>query len=333
MALDRIAATLLSVNPAITHFTPRHKAIAIASYLRENNLTGIDQGREYHCLEHNFLGVSLNHRGHNSLPLVSAAIYCYVAEKFDLDARPCGFPFHVHVIVTPPPHLDIDGNQLNSGEQGAPIYMDPFRSELETPVSNLQNQLNFLGASSIDQTTFLAKSSTSEIALRCGKNILNSVHYLYQFHDLYLAPVDAISARYAALWSSMLLSGSTRLRELRVCLPLLMEIFTTDFPWDIHLIEQYLVPLCQHMTEYDHILESLHVMRAADEIPKQVRRRTAAHKKVRYEIGQVFRHRRYNYTATIIGWDAECDAGEQWMLRMGIDALPGGRHQSFYHAL
>lgn len=313
--------------------SPRHKALAIASYLRASNLTGIDRSREYHCLQHNFLGVSLNNFGHNSLPLVSAAIYCYIAERFDLDARPCGFPFHVHVIVTPPPHFNIDGNKLSAGEQGTPIYMDPFRSETETPVSDLQNQLNLLGASSVDQTTFLTKSSTSEIALRCGKNILNSLHYLYQFHDLHLTPVDDVSARYAALWSSILLSGSSRHREFRVYLPLLMELFATDFPWDIHLIEQYLVPLFQDMAEYDHILESLHVMRAADGIPKQVRWRTAARKKVRYQIGQVFRHRRYNYTATITGWDVECGAGEQWMMRMGIDALPGGRHQSFYHAL
>ena len=307
--------------------------MAIASYLRANNLTGIDQSREYHCLEHNFLGMALNSREHNSLPLVSAAIYCYVAQWLGLDARPCGFPFHVHVIITPHPCFDLDDNELSPGEQGAPIYMDPFRSETETSIFDLQNQLNVLGASHADKATYLGKSSISEIALRCGKNILNSVHYLYQFHDLQFASVDVTNARYAALWSLMLLSGSSTPRELRVYLPWLMELFVADFPWDIHFIEQYMVPLFQGMAEYDHLLESLHVMRAVDEMPKQVRRRTAANKEVRYKIGQVFRHRRYDYIAVITRWDAECDAGEPWMMRMGIDRLPRGRHQSFYHAL
>lgn len=279
------------------------------------------------------MGLALNSCEHNSLPLVSAAIYSHVAQWLGLDAHPCGFPFHVHVIVTPRPGFDIDDNELKPGEQGAPIYMDPFRCETETSLFDLQNQLNVLGIASADKATYLGKSTTREVTLRCSKNILNSVHYLYQFHDLHSTSVDVTNARYATLWSLMLLSGSSTPQELRLYVPWLMEILVTDFPWDIHLIERYVVPLFQGMVEYDHILENLHVMRAADEIPKQVRWRTAVHKEVRYKIGQVFRHRRYRYIAVITRWDAECDAGEQWMVRMGIDRLPGGRHQSFYHAL
>lgn len=112
-----------------------------------------------------------------------------------------------------------------------------------------------------------------------------------------------------------------------------MELFATDFPSDAHLIEQYLVPLFQGTLHQEDILESLRVVRAVDEIPKQVKRRTPERKTVRYRIGQVFRHRRYSYLAVITGWDTECDASEQWMRRMGIDRLEAGRHQSFYHAL
>lgn len=319
--------------PEVTRLTPRHKAVAIASALRANNLTGINRDREYHCLEHNFLGVALNDSEHNSLPLISAVIYCSVARRLGLDAHPCGFPFHVHVIVNPPAGFDIDGNELEAADQGAPIYMDPFRSNAETPVSVLRDHLNILGASDTDRTALLGASSTSQVALRCAKNILNSVQYVYQFHDLHSVPVDIASARYAALWSSMLLSGASRTGELRLYLPWLMELFATDFPWDIHLIEQYLVPLFLGMAESLNILESLRVMRAADGVPRQVRRRSDTHKDIRYRVGQVFQHRRYDYTAVITGWDAECDAGEEWMSRMGVDRLPDGRHQSFYHAL
>ncbi|KAF7585310.1 hypothetical protein BBP40_011290 [Aspergillus hancockii] len=331
--LDEIVGQLHSVYPGINQYTPRNKARAVAIYLRSNNLTGIESDREYHCLEHNFLGIALSDPHHNSLPLVSAAIYCYVARRFGLNARPCGFPFHVHVIVRPPSGFDIDGNVLESGVHGDPIYMDPFRSDGETPITNLQNQLNFLGASTVEQSTFLGESRTSEIILRCSKNILNSVQRMAQFPNVHLAPVDIVSAKYAALWSTMLLSDPSRPAEFRHHLPWLMDLFVTEFPSDICLIEQHVVPMFRGMLEYEHILESLHVMRAVDEIPKQVKRRSSGHCNVRYRIGQVFRHRRYDYRAIITGWDTECDAGEQWMRRMGVDHLQGGRHQSFYHVL
>lgn len=319
--------------PDISRLTPRNKAVAIATYLRANNLTGIDRNREYHCLEHNFLGVALNDPEHNSLPLVSAVIYSSVAQKLGLDARPCGFPFHVHVIVAPPAGSDIDGNELDDTEQGEPIYMDPFRSEMETPVSILRDHLNILGASDADRATLLGASSTSQVALRCAKNILNSVQYAYQFHDLHSVPVDVTSARYAALWSSMLLSDTSRTGELRLYLPWLIELFTTEFPWDIHLLDKYLIPLFPGMRESVEILQSIRRTRLADGILTQERRRSETQKEIRYRVGQVFRHRRYDYTAVITGWDTECGAGEEWMSRMGIDRLSAGRHQSFYHAL
>ena len=331
--LDEIALHIFTYCPNINILTPREKARAVATYLRESNLTGIQLGRDYHCLEHNFLGFAINDPDHNSLPLISAAIYCYVAQKINLDARPCGFPFHVHVIVMPPRGQDIDGNAIPPATLIEPIFMDPFRSAEETPIENLQNQLNFLGASAAEQAAFLRASGVADTVLRCGKNIMNSVQRLFQTSRAHLAPVDAVSARYAALWSSLLFSTSFRPAELRHYLPWFLELFATDFPSDAHLIEQYLVPLFQGTLHQEDILESLRVVRAVDEIPKQVKRRTPERKTVRYRIGQVFRHRRYSYLAVITGWDTECDASEQWMRRMGIDRLEAGRHQSFYHAL
>ncbi|KAL5339254.1 Hemimethylated DNA-binding protein YccV like-domain-containing protein [Aspergillus crustosus] len=331
--LEEIVSSFTMDHSNIHDLSPRNKASAIATHLRTHNLTGIEPQREYHCLEHNFLGVALEDPRHNSLPLVSAVIYCHIAQTLGLNARPCGFPFHVHVIVQPPTGIDMDGNVLGSETQGEPIYMDPFRSNEETPISDMKTQLNFLGASSIEQSAFLGESRTSEIALRCSKNILNSLQRMNQFVDANLVRVDISCARYAALWSSLLLSNPLRPAELRHHLLWLMELLATDFPYDIYLIEQYIAPMFHGTLEFEHIMESLHVIRAVDEIPKQVKLRNPEHKSVNYHIGQIFRHRRYNYTAIITGWDAECGAGEQWMRRMGVDQLQSGRHQSFYHVI
>ncbi|KAL4869631.1 hypothetical protein BDV12DRAFT_184966 [Aspergillus spectabilis] len=331
--LDEIVPGFSMDYPDFHNLNSREKASAIATHLRAHNMTGIEPQREYHCLEHNFLGMALDDPGHNSLPLVSAVIYCHIAQKLGLNARPCGFPFHVHVIVTPPTGFDIDGNALGVEIQGEPIYMDPFRSDKETPVSDMKTQLNFLGASPMEQAAFLGESRTSEIVLRCSKNILNSVQRMSQLAGTGRVPVDIGCARYAALWSSLLLSNPLRPAELRHHLLWLMELLATDFPSDIYLIEQYIAPMFRGTLEFEHIMESLHVIRAVDEIPKQVKRRNPEHKGVSYHVGQIFRHRRYNYTAIITGWDSECDAGEQWMRRMGVDQLQSGRYQSFYHVI
>ena len=273
--------------------------------------------------------------GHNSLPLVSAAIYCFTAQELGLDAHPCGFPFHVHDIIEPPRGFAMNGNLIDEYEvqQGSPMYLDPFRGARETPVSDLRDQLNFLGASGIEQAEFLAGSQVSQIVLRCSRNILNSLNSVPREFYVHNAPVDSISARYAALWSSVLLSAGSRPIDLRHQLRWFMELFATDYPSDIFLIEQYIVPLFEGSPEQKYISDSLHVMRAVDEIPKQVRRRSGDNTKVRYMVGQVFRHRRYHYKAIITGWDSEFEAGEQWMRRMDIDQLQAGQHQSFYHVL
>ncbi|KAL2828120.1 Hemimethylated DNA-binding protein YccV like-domain-containing protein [Aspergillus pseudoustus] len=333
--LDEIFSRLCVEYPDVQGLSSREQASVIASFLRAHNLIGIESEREYHSLEHNFLGRALDDPGHNSLPLVSAVIYCHMARRLRLNARPCGFPFHVHVIVTPQPGFDIDGNLLLQSNTvgGEPIYMDPFRSDKETSVADLKAQLNFLGASPVEQSAFLGESRTSEIVSRCSKNVLNSLQRINQMPATRLVPIDPDCARYAALWSSLLFSNPLRPAELRHHLLWLMELLATDFPSDIHLIEQYIAPIFHGTMEFEHIVESLHVIRAVDEIPKQVKRRSSQLKSVSYHVGQVFRHRRYNYVAIITGWDLECGAGEQWMRRMGVDRLQSGRHQSFYHVI
>lgn len=327
--LDAIADNLSQRNPDILNLTPRQRALSIASYLLSNNYTGIRAGREYHNLEHNFLGLALRDQGHNSLPLISATIYCAVAQRFGLNAQPCGFPFHVLVIILPAVGFNMDGTEITDDIPGSPMYMDPWRSDIEVPVTDLQRQLNMYGAQTVSQSQFLGKTSMSDIVWRCGKNILNSLQDVPDDPNV----LDSESARYAGLWSLMLTTPQSRFNEVRRRLPWFMELFFKEFPWDISLVEQYVVSRLRDSIEVGHVSEGLRVMRTVDEMAKPIHPRGLEHRKVKYRVGQVFIHRRYDYQAIITGWDAECDAGEEWMRRMGIDQLQAGRKQSFYHAL
>ncbi|KAJ5816903.1 hypothetical protein N7447_009136 [Penicillium robsamsonii] len=312
-SLNELLDRFIASHPDLYIFTPREKALAVASWLELDGLTGINPEREYHSLEHNFLGLALKGGG-SERPSLWISISC-ACDHY------------------PPPGSDINGNALSGIGRGEPLYLDPFRGARETPVLNLRSQLTFLGMSDMDQITTLDEASTSSVILRCGKNILNSIRVEPQNPTSRATSIDVVSAKYAALWSVMLLSGDSRPMDLRHQLPWLMELFATDFPSDIFLVEQYIAPLFHGLFEHEHILESLHVMRAVDEIPKQIRRRTGGNANIQYKVGQIFRHRRYHYEAIITGWDSECGAGEQWMRRMGIDRLESGRHQSFYHVL
>lgn len=67
---------------------------------------------------------------------------------------------------------------------------------------------------------------------------------------------------------------------------------------------------------------------AAEEL--KIRRRTGK-PVIKYFVGMAFVHSRYKYVGFIYGWDVNCDASEDWIEHMTIDALPRGRNQPFYN--
>ena len=97
-------------------------------------------------------------------------------------------------------------------------------------------------------------------------------------------------------------------------------------------MEKYLTPSFE--TVQQGTADTLRSIRLNADALKPLKARAAAiDKQVSYRVGQVFRHRRYQYHAVIIGWDTECAASEQWMSQMRVHELPDGKHQSFYHVL
>src|SRR5689334_7457896 len=86
--LDDYARQIRSDHPNIDELTPRQIAVLVAEYLLQKGWTGISPGRDYHCMDHMFLGVALHGERRDSLPLISALIYSYVVRKFGLDAAP-----------------------------------------------------------------------------------------------------------------------------------------------------------------------------------------------------------------------------------------------------
>lgn len=299
-----------------------------------NNLTGIQPDKAYHSLEHNFIGIALlKDPHHSSLPLISAVIYCHVAQFAGLDAVLCGFPFHVHVIIKPATKSGADIQTLYASTEEPNMYLDPFRSTEEVPLDALRSQLRSFGASAIDQSDFLEALPTSDMVLRSGRNVLYSVQQALQAPRVQSVPVDVVGAKYAGFWSLILFERPLQPLQLREHLYWLLEPLVNDFSPDIHLVERYVLPLFDALDEQQQLRDELHRMRTMDETPKRRQLRSLQTKAIKYLVGEVFRHRRYFYQAVIVGWDPQCEAGEHWIRQMGVDNLRDGRSQSFYHVL
>jgi F-box protein 21 len=340
-----VAQRFRNEHPQYEDLTIRERARVLAHFLRAQGFRGA-QDVYYDNLPNNFITRCLRDPEHPALPIICVAIYCAVAQRLAINAAPCSFPMHVYAVVSSTDNgVDLNGRAQfsDSSPDSSPdrMYIDAFRPDVEVPLTHLAAQLSSMGASFQDRQTYLGPASHAEIVLRTSRNIMHSVKTAQNrprtagvYTDTQGWP-DMEDALYAALWVSVLLQqrGEEGARNrMRHHLPFLCELFQNYFPWDASLLEEHILPQLLGVPEYGQMLQILSVVRAADRALKPVvRRDTDGKDKVKYRIGQVFRHRRFRYQGVIIGWDVHCDATEEWMAQMGVGE--GRRWQSFYHVL
>lgn len=161
--------------------------------------------------------------------------------------------------------------------------------------------------------------------------------------------LNPFRAAYCACWLRMVMRSTESIRSMqgdRASI-LLMNGLVQQLEahqHDISLVETYILPkFSPSSSEYNHLKYTVSKrIRDDDADPKTVKRRPSPTTGVRgsannyadtvqYRVGDMFRHKRYNYTAVVIGWDPACMASQSWIDHMGIDSLPGGRGQSFYN--
>ena len=87
--LDALARAVLEEHPNFRQLSTRLQASVLALFLREQGFRGVAE-TSYRALRNSFIGLVLRSPTHESLPLISVAIYCAVASRLGLDARPCG---------------------------------------------------------------------------------------------------------------------------------------------------------------------------------------------------------------------------------------------------
>lgn len=369
--LDRLAACVRARDADFDGWSTRRKAVETARFLREQRLVGNPSEENYHVLRNNFISLALFDEPHTSLPLQSVAIYCAVARRLGVDAKPSNYPHHVHAVIEPPADYSLDGQYRDPSldtpnEEQHPVetmHMDPWRSSEEVPQETLILRLLQMGAPATQHARHLGSTSTFEVALRTARNIMMSVQdtRARQRGASTSSPIpiqdpDVEASWYSMLWSMMLLGDHTpasSLRRRKECLPYFVEHFQTYFPEDIGLIELHLPHLFVGEPEHQYLLQLITTARAADvqktPHPRVVQRPVQPPQPpavslpiipseptplpVKYHIGTHLRHRRFGYEGVIVGWDARCLAEPRWMERMRVNDLPRRSEQPFYNVV
>jgi F-box protein 21 len=346
--ITALANRLLETYPGFRSWSPRKQASTLASYLRDQGFQGVTE-TSYRALRNSFIGLVIRSAKHDSLPLISVAIYCAVARRIGLDARPCGFLFHVYTLVYAPKNYNLDGEyKPTSSTELEYMYLDPFRSSSEVRQGDLQRVLRDMGVPSSEHRGFLGDTNTREMVIRTARNIMNSVQTIREteagMHSIQASWMnsqpDMDNAFYATIWAMLLLGpnddnlavGHTAIRR-RQYLPYLLEHFQMHYPWDVTLLSRYVIPMFYNQPEGHRLLQFVQSMHQVDAVRKPVIHRSERTQNVAFKVGQLFQHKRYGYEGVITGWDVVCDANEDWIQNMRVDSLSNGRNQAFYHVL
>ncbi|KAI1130139.1 hypothetical protein F5Y10DRAFT_236283 [Nemania abortiva] len=340
--LDDIASRFRSARPDLDQATTRAKAIALAQWLHANNMTGLNDPTEetYRYLRNCLIGRALRDDQHPSLPIISAAIYSALASRSGFEAYPCALPNQVHAIVLSPPGVSLDGMALSTAEaeHQQTMFLDPYGSDEEVPIDHIQNLLFRLGIYT-GHDDMLTPTSTDLIVMRTAQNIRAS---FTSFRTIdrplsQLIPMIELNrgdwarnlqpALYSMIWASIMmvpiLPDNDEVRwDWQQDVRDLLTYFYEYFPEDSWLIEKYVCPMydtfaapSRRQTGWElpskRVRDQIKDIRRVDASTRAPRRRSdlANGLRVKYRVGQVFKHKRYDYHGIILGWTTEGAGG------------------------
>lgn len=334
--LDSIARNIRTETPDIDNLPYTERATAISTHLRKINLLGSTEDR-YYRLRNNFICHVLQSDDKMSMPLISSAIFCCVAQRFSLRIWLCNFPFHVHVVLESPNDPPLYESRARETLHPGTVWMDPWRHDNIIDRETMMAQLRLTGVDLNSTYSYLAPALTRDLVVRTGRNILQCIRDVPDGRADYAErEIDSDAAFYSFLWAMLLVDLDNERQttdQIRMYLSHLFTQYKQQFPEDVGLVEHFLLPLFTGHPAYDHLEGILGEYRAEDVSPTTEISRADLIRQPKYKVGQPFRHRRFQYIGAVIGWDVNCKAGEAWIEQMGVDTLSGGRHQSFYHIL
>ncbi|KAJ3481262.1 hypothetical protein NLG97_g7867 [Lecanicillium saksenae] len=287
----------------------RQKALALNHWMRASNLAGLDnQQLDYRNLRNCFIGQALRDPKHESIPIISAAIFCCIAERVGLQAECFLAPICVHVVVTAPRGRDLDMNYSDEEHQ---MYLDPFATDGEVPVDRLEHLV-----SHADMTIESLHNSGTVFAIttRTAHNIEAShaagsrradplaISKLIHGH----AALNRQLALYATRWALLILQVpfTHMWKERR---SQLLRHILRDWPEDEWIMYKYVLTQGQR-TGTDEAMAQMemfvmnHVRRPDNIQPEPAQIGFTPDRIAPFRLGQVFMHKRYQWLGAIVGF-------------------------------
>jgi F-box protein 21 len=327
-SLDSLAAQFREEYPNVEELSTRQKALALVRWLRANNLTGMEApDTNYRNLRNCLMGHALSEEGHTSLPIVSSAIFCCVAERLGMRSACCAFPSHVHASVFAPPGMSLDGAEEEiPGSDLESMYLDPYGSDNEVTLDDLRSRLVEFGWS-LGSEAFLKATPVPLIVARLAQNIKSSysaVELMERGGDNEIEmkrlragdpDLNLEAAVYASMWAELLMKQTSSFHW-DANLDSFLNKFALNWSEDAWIVEKYLVPLYDSFIAsqpqqrlrrgWENVRAIMNMLQNLDNRQPTVNRRYTQeiHSRVLYRIGQVFRHKRYSYIGIINGWAA-----------------------------
>lgn len=250
------------------------------------------------------------------IPISLAVIYSAVARRLGVICEPVNFPSHFllrwkqHPMATP--------EQMYT-------YIDVFSEGKFLKYEELSKELNIPG--SVIHLDAIQVNRPAQVFERMARNLVSIGRQQGRMGDSLLCLRNALELFLLICPDDL----DTRLLQVRVNLhlninlPDVIDSLETIADQDQNRmgLVAYLLNSAQSQMEQNKKKEKKEIKVKTRKSPKDAE----------FSVGLVMKHKRYNYTCVIYGWDPKCQASQEWIIQMGVDHLPKKHLQPFYNVL
>ncbi|KAF6837524.1 F-box domain-containing protein [Colletotrichum musicola] len=306
MQLDNITVDFRKDHREFDNLCIREQALTLNRWLRSRNLTGMNNPQvNYRNLRNCLIGHALRDDAHESLPMISSAIFCCIGERLGLNAHCCALPGHVLAMVFATEHTTLDGSKVTDARKPVErMYLDPYGGNEEFGKETLRHFIAQVGWSFDVET--MPPAPVSTMIGRLAHNI-RQTHLVMASQDVSVERLAGLGhgaalqnlelAVYAAAWATTLLDPRAFV-DVTSHFALRFNSLRFDDAW---LVEKIYVnrpePRGDVFLTAPNPEYILRLIRRADEQYPVFRE---PHNDTEYKIGNVVRHKRYGFMAVVI---------------------------------
>jgi F-box protein 21 len=340
--LDNLAKQFEAEHPKFAEFTTRDLAFKLVEYLMFSvGLRFSENEDEFFQPSNSLLSYCLAEPEHRGLPITHCTIYCAIARRLGLRSRILGLPGNVFLAIYAPDGKSVDHKQLPPTAKPDLLYLDLLRpGGWEVSEEFLIGRTRELVLASAEERQSLVQPMNPRtFAYRVGNNIVHCINHVLEVgtpvpeHGLHALPlqyslslfsfIDRVSGNFMHL--NPMRPDDHAFNHPRIHYRNVAGYAEEYRPWDAVLLQEL-------RNSHPFSIRPFHAY-PVPQPPIITKRRGPASNALRFRVGQVFRHVRYNYIGVIIGWDTVCEQPPEWQFLQGIGTLERGGSQPFYSAV